>query len=50
MFGNSRQWTTKKRTEFPTERCKRLFLMFDSVKIVEEFCFNYDFRQGYVQH
>lgn len=24
--------------------------MFDSVKIVEEFCFNYDFRQGYVQH
>lgn len=23
--------------------------MFDSVKIAEEFCFNYDFRQGYVQ-
>ena len=24
--------------------------MFDSVKIAEEFCFNYDFRQDYVQH
>lgn len=24
--------------------------MFDFVKIVEEFCFNYDFRQGYVQY